>query len=189
MNLLALDPGTLHLGWAVFRDDGPARWGVISADGARYEERLLVLRDAVEDLVAVHEVTDLCWERVPPAGRGRYDTNALLLRALDVALRRWAATWCLPWACYLPNVIRAGIIGGGFRHADGDPKAQVKAAILLRWPRARIPSDLPSHVYDAIAVGDYHLGELRLLARITDPFERMRHLDRMHGTRRRGAKA
>ncbi len=184
MKLLAVDPGTLHCGYSLFSPNGPFAWGVVETAGAAYEERLLIIRGELEQLVTDHQVTDVCWERVPPAARG-YDTNALLLRALDVALRRWVVAWKTAWARYLPNVVRAGVIGGGFRFLEGDVKDQVRAAVLLRWPRAGLPSDLPSHVYDAVAVGDHHLAQLRLLGMITDPFERACHLARMQGKRAR----
>lgn len=184
MKLLALDPGTKATGWAVFTARAPCAWGVVSTNGAAFEDRLPVIRRALDALVVDHQVTDVCWERVPPGGRGRYDTNAALLRALDLALRRWVVAWRASWACYLPNQVRAGI-SSSLLPGTLNIKHEVKAAILLRWPRAGIASTEPDHVFDAIAVGDYHLGQLRLLAMIPDPNERMRLLDRMQGKRAR----
>jgi len=172
MRVLALDPSSTSTGFAVndVLSDVPAYGTIVIPGTYPQEERLLSTMQSIQRLIATFHVERLAWE-IPVRGN--------LIRALDDALRAYCRRKKLPFGRYYPSSVKKAVTG----HGDADKDA-VGRAIYLRYPQ--LGDGLNEHEYDAIAVLEVDLGNLRLADAISDPAERRFFLDSlMHKPHRR----
>lgn len=150
MITLGIDPGTARLGYGVVDSAGEARalaYGVVeSRRGVPMAERLVVLFEGVQALIAEHRPESLAVEQLFFA---RNVTNALSVgQARGVVLLAGARAG-LTIAEYSPAEVKQAVTGYG--KAD-KPQMQEMVRLILRLDRVPTPDDAA----DALAVALCH---------------------------------
>lgn len=150
MITLGIDPGTARLGYGVVDSAGEARalaYGVVeSRRGVPMAERLVVLFEGVQALIAEHRPESLAVEQLFFA---RNVTNALSVgQARGVVLLAGARAG-LTIAEYTPAEVKQAVTGYG--KAD-KPQMQEMVRLILRLDRVPTPDDAA----DALAVALCH---------------------------------
>lgn len=150
MITLGIDPGTARLGYGVVDSAGEARalaYGVVeSRRGTPMAERLVVLFEGVQALIAEHRPESLAVEQLFFA---RNVTNALSVgQARGVVLLAGARAG-LTIAEYTPAEVKQAVTGYG--KAD-KPQMQEMVRLILRLDRVPTPDDAA----DALAVALCH---------------------------------
>jgi len=157
MRFIAIDPSSTELGWAIFGDDKAVVWGIISTAAVPYEKRFTHI---IGELTAVYErfgFSEIACERAV-----RFEGRSI--PALEVAvtsIRKWAQRHILARngkmdiSFYSPSEWKVSAAGDG--RADKEAVARV---ICLEYPQ--LPDDVPSHVTDAIGIGQHHYAMRRL---------------------------
>lgn len=150
MQFLAIDPGSVKLGAAVFNDSRLLFWAEYDFEKVPYERRPAALYDRLEELARNYRLEEVAAE----AATRRRSKSGLLTKIpeLEVActlIRKWARAGKLVYREHNAASWRKGFAGDG--HA---PKDAVARVVYLMWPK--LPPNLPDHVTDAIGVGVYH---------------------------------
>lgn len=155
---IAIDPSSTFTGWAVFEDEALVAWGLIDARTADYAGRFqLIVGDLAAACVrygargvAIEDVK-FAW-----AGGGNRNRNIAGLQVVFRSIKEWATKELqLPFAAYNPASWKNAVLEGP--HAS---KKATKENICFRFPR--LPRNLAEHVYDAVGIGVYHAGILKL---------------------------
>lgn len=150
MLFLAIDPGSVKLGAAVFQDSRLLYYAFYDFEKTAYERRPTQIWDTLEALAREYRLEEVA---VEAATRRTSDSGMLTkIPELEVActiIRRWARSLKLEYRQYNASSWRKGFAGDG--HA---PKDAVARVVYLIWPK--LPANLPDHVTDAIGIGCYH---------------------------------
>lgn len=150
MQYLAIDPGSVKLGAAVFNDAKLLHYAEYQYEKIAYERRPAALWNTLEELGRAYRLEEVA---VEAATRRRSKSGLLTsIPELEVACRlikKWAKANGAEYRAYNASSWRKGFAGDG--HADKEAVARV---VYLMWPR--LPADLPDHITDAIGVGVYH---------------------------------
>ena len=153
--ILAIDPGTRELGYAVLRGRR-----LIASDAVRLgplpkAQRLPAVRKLLQTLVAAHKPRAIVVEKtyrhpVPWLDR---------LHRITLAARRIAKQRRIAFATYAPQAVRQGVAGNG---KAKKPEVAVAVAQHFRELRVLLTQDfrwkerLWLNRFDAIALGLYH---------------------------------
>ena len=63
MKILAIDPSSTELGWAVLNDDDLLAWGTISTRGVAYEDRYTHILNQLSHIGETHTFKEIACER------------------------------------------------------------------------------------------------------------------------------
>jgi Holliday junction resolvasome RuvABC endonuclease subunit len=149
---LALDPSSTVTGWAVFDDDRLVAWGKIDTKKVEYSFRFQFI---VNELVKVRQeyaFQEVAAEETKFAWKGR---QIAALRIAFVSIQKWTERNKLPFRKYNVSSWKNSVLGN--QHATKDDTA---ATVRMIFPR--LPAGLGEHEVDAIGVGLYHAGILKL---------------------------
>lgn len=153
---IALDPSSTFTGWSVFQDDGLVAWGKVDMTKVEYHSRFSIMVENLKRLVQKYGVQEIAIEDVKTAWRSKFRVrNIAGLQIIFRSIQEWAKGVNLPLIAYNPATWKNAVVG--HIHAS---KEITKANILLRFPT--VPDNLSDHEYDAIAIGVYHAGLLKL---------------------------
>ena len=155
MKFLAVDPGSIHLGWALFDDDTyyPVEWGEVNLEKVPYEQRF----------VAIHRHLIQITHKWEPEMEGIAVEQAIRFRGkkipeLEVAVatifnfghtRFVGPARIYMTRKYAPATWKASITGSS--KAD---KEMVDRVVRLQFPD--LPKGLSDHIIDAIGIGIHH---------------------------------
>lgn len=157
MKLLAIDPGTLVMGLALF--DGADLVGsrsLVAPAKAAVETRLDILMADLAAVVRGHRPQAIAIER-PGAAKPEHRPATLL--TLCTFIRQAAAReWRIPVTEYATGTITAAVRLRGM--PSSDRKAVLRAGVVALYGEKY--QDAPQDVVDAVAVGHCHLSKLRL---------------------------
>jgi len=170
--ILCLDAGFKSMGWAVlengdvidcnvFRTKETGRKGAVRVadDNA---ERVMDLTRRLRDLIREHKIVGLLVE-MPSGGAQSAKAMASMARSATIAASM-AAFFDLPYEWITPADVK--VAAAGTRTAS---KEEVKAGVLRRWPKAKLPKPACEweHVADALGVylAAQHGNLVRLLTR------------------------
>lgn len=153
--ILALDPGTRELGYAVLRGDELLDSGVLSIRHLPHRERLGAVRRAMERWLRAVSPQALVVENLPgrplDAGGG--------LPALGRLFRRFARAHDLPFASYSAKAVRRTLLSNGWAG-----KAAAVEPLVVRFPQLRVYRGQNRkwkdrhwyNLFDAVALGLHH---------------------------------
>jgi len=157
MKLLAIDPSSTNLGWAVFQDEELCAYGTISTDKVPYDHRYVHIVAELQALYDRYEFDEIACERVI-----RFKGKKIpALEVAVISIRKWAerVNWRnrhqLAMYFYSPAEWKVSAAGNG--RAD---KAAVARVICLQYPQ--LPADVSDHITDAIGIGQHHCAIRRL---------------------------
>ena len=150
VRILGLDPGLRHTGWGVVEANGARlTWiahGVAHPDPSLpFAERLLVLFNAVEAVIAAHGPHEAAVEETFMANNAG---SALKLGHARAAALIAPAQAGLPVAEYAPTEVKKAVVGTG-----GADKAQVAFMVRRLLPAC---GDASADASDALAVAITH---------------------------------
>lgn len=149
MRVLGIDPGLRNMGWGVIDVSGSrivhVANGVCHGVGVALADRLLVLHEALSDVVARYEPDTAAIEQtfVNKDGAG----TLKLGQARGVAMLTVAQTG-ISIGEYAPNAVKKAVVGVG--HAE---KAQVEHMVKLQLPGVRLQG---ADATDALAIAICH---------------------------------
>jgi Holliday junction resolvasome RuvABC endonuclease subunit len=146
MTLLAIDPSSTVAGFAIFGEERLVAWGEIDVRKVAYEQRLMTIKDEMENLRLQWGISEVACERAFIAPK--INTSALQVAVMSIKL--WCRLHKLPAAYYLPNQWKVTAVGNGA--AD---KTEIGRALCLEYPQL---SEAGEHVVDAVGIGLHHLG-------------------------------
>ncbi len=149
---LALDPSSTNVGWAIFDDDQLVAWGTISTKKVDYSFRFQFIVNELIHTVQSYNPTEIASEETKFRWKGREIAS---LRVAFVSIRKWAEKAKLPMVHYNVSTWKSSVLGD--QHAS---KETTNATVRLIFPR--LPAGLDEHAIDAIGVGVYHAGILKL---------------------------
>ncbi len=154
---LSVDPSSTVVGWAVFQDDGLVAWGKINATGAPYGDRFGFIIEELASVAVQYGARGLITEDVKFAwaGGGNRARNIAGLQVAFKALRDFAKQVNFPFTAYNPATWKASVLNNA--HAS---KEATRENICFRFPN--LPRKLSEHEYDAIGIGIYHAGIVKL---------------------------
>lgn len=149
MRILAIDPSSTTLGWAIL--DGPGdklvACGEVSTKTVEYGRRFQFILDSLTQMYDTFKPDQVaCEEAVRWKGRK--------IAALEVAVKtieKWAKQRRLPFALYKPSTWKRSVLG----KAGADKQAAKWLVAAMFEP---IGSD---HIADAVCIGLHHLGVLK----------------------------
>lgn len=155
MLFLAIDPGSVKVGIAVFNGSRLLYYEAYDFEKTDYARRPAALWDALEALAREYRLEEVAIEA---ATRRRAESGFIVnIPELEVSctlIKKWAASHKLEYRQYNASSWRKGFAGN--HQAD---KAEVARVVALMWPK--LPR-LPDHVTDAIGIGVYHEGVRRI---------------------------
>ena len=163
MRILAIDPSSTVLGWAVLDDDEVVvETGIVDCRKVEYSRRFIHITWELTKVQNRLHADEVVGERPFQS----ITKNLAALRVAATSVRKWAQERRrnLPFTEYAPAEWKASVVGNGFA-----TKEQIAEAIRLRLP------DLPEsaeHVYDALGVGMHHQGIRKLEAMVVESPER-----------------
>lgn len=154
---IAIDPSTTFTGWAVFDVEALVAWGVIETRGLQFAERFPFIIGELSRRVSQYGAQVVVIEDVKFAwaGGGRRNRNIAGLQAVFRSVEDWAKGSGRPLVAYNPATWKNAVLDGA--HAS---KTDTRKNICWRFPG--IPRNLTEHEYDAIGIGVYHAGTLKL---------------------------
>jgi Holliday junction resolvasome RuvABC endonuclease subunit len=153
---IAIDPSTTFTGWAVFQDEGLVAWGVIDTRKDAYADRFVKIVAGIALAYTQYRFQEIVVEDVKFAwGGSNRNRNIAGLQAVFRSLKDYATTSNFPFTAYNPATWKNSVVGDS--HAS---KATTKANICWRFPG--LPRNLTEHEYDAVGIGVYHGGILKL---------------------------
>lgn len=151
MRVLAIDPSSTELGWAVLDSkagDGLVAVGVCKTDKYHYEQRLPFMVQTLNQVLGTYKPDGVvCEEAVRFKGK-----SIPALQGVTTCIKHWAKRQKLPLAFYNPSTWKASVIGHG-----GATKEQVARVMCLMF-RGQLNINTPEHVTDAVAIGLHALG-------------------------------
>ena len=171
MMFLAVDPGSLHLGWALFdiEQERPVEWGDIGLSAVPYERRFVEIHRHLIQIthkwgmemegIAVEQAIRFRGKKIPElevAVSTVYNFGHKRFRgpARNYMTRKYApATW------------KASITGSS--SAD---KKTVDRIVRLQFPD--LPEGLSDHITDAIGIGLHHMAMRKIQQAERDQAER-----------------
>ena len=150
IRILGLDPGLRRTGWGVISVEGSRlthiAHGVIApSETAPLAERLLVLFQAIVEVIAIHAPHEAAVEEIFMTANG---ASTLKLGHARAAAMIAPARAGLPVAEYAAKVVKKAVVGSG-----GADKTQVAFMIARLLPTAGGPS---ADAADALAVAIAH---------------------------------
>jgi len=154
MRILAVDPSSTTLGWAVMdSDDNLAGYGLISTRKVPYDHRFLHISGELGKLLEQYRFTEVACERAFTAP----GHNTAALQVAVTTIKRFCRRQKLIMGMYSNNEWKVSVAGAG--NAD---KAAVARVICLEY--RQLPEDVSDHITDSIGIGQYHLAIRRLQA-------------------------
>jgi len=151
MRLLAVDPSSTVLGWAVLDGEKLAGFGLISTSKVPYEQRFSHISGELGKLLEQYRFTEVACERAFTAP----GHNTAALQVAVTTIKRFCRRHKLIMALYSNNEWKVSVAGAG--NAD---KAAVARVICLEY--RQLPEDVSDHITDAIGIGQHHLAIKRL---------------------------
>ena len=161
MMFLAVDPGSVHLGWALFdiEQERPIEWGEVNLAKVPYERRFMEIHRHLFQITYK-------WE---PGLEGIAVEAAIRFRGKKIPELEVAVGTIYRFGCdhsrgpkrnhmtrkYAPATWKASITGSS--KAD---KAMVDRVVRLQFPD--LPEGLSDHIMDAIGIGLHHLAARKL---------------------------
>lgn len=155
MRLLAVDPSSTKLGWAVMDNDNLVDFGLISTHRVQYAQRFTYICRELGKLLDKYRFTELACERAFMATG--YNTAALQVAVMSI--KSFCLSHKLIMALYSNNEWKVSVAGAG--NAD---KAQVARYVCLIYPE--LPADVSDHITDSIGIGLHHQA-IRMLQRMS----------------------
>ena len=153
---ISLDPSTTFTGWAVFQDESLVAWGKIDTRKVDYSFRFQFIINELVHLVQQYDFQEIAIEDVKFAWHGNNrNRNIAGLQIVFRSIQEWAKSLDLGLAAYNPASWKNGVVGSN--HAT---KETTKENLCFRFPR--LPRGLTEHEYDALGIGVYHGGMLKL---------------------------
>ena len=156
MTVLAIDPGTLRMGYGVVRE-GPAieavDYGVVSLPSSmRIESRLYQLHSHILNMIAIFRPDVLAIED-PFVGRGdrSFPGSSLAIGQAQAAVFIGAASQGIEVRRYKPAEVKMGVADYGRA-----TKEQIRKIVASTF---NLPSNLEEDAADALAVGLCHLAQ------------------------------
>jgi Holliday junction resolvasome RuvABC endonuclease subunit len=149
VTLLAIDAGVRETGWAIFRWGRLMATGVIEGPHRRRVDagiRIAHLLQGLDCLVRQWQPTAVAYSQ--PSG---INWPVPALELLDAALIAWSERQQLELCGYSAQEVRSAIAGHPNISRD-----QLAYAVMVRLKL--IGQSKTTHEWEAIAVGDYHLG-------------------------------
>lgn len=160
---IAIDPSSTFTGWAVFEDEGLVAWGNIDARKSNYAGRFEFIIDEMTSACLKYGAQSVAIEDVKFAWHGKNrNRNIAGLQVVFRSIQEWAKELSLDFTAYNPASWKNAVVG--HVHAS---KETTRANMCLRFQN--LPVDLSEHVYDAVGIGVYHFGMLKLRAMSDDP--------------------
>ena len=184
--LLAIDPSTRELGWAVFSTEPlrqtsegttPKEMSIFSSNGQQkngmqlhpewrldetgiiiahdrprrveVSERIKAIENELARMAEAYQLEEVACGK-PSQLQLPYQREGVEM--LDRTLCEWARARNLPLYSYPLREIRAAIVGRG-----NGAKEELAYAVMTRW--GLLGEGKNTHEWNAIAVGDYHLGQ------------------------------
>jgi len=159
MQILAVDPSSTTLGWAVMDGDNLVGYGLITTSKVSYDHRFSHITGELGKLLAQYRFTEVACERAFTAP----GHNTAALQVAVTTIKRFCRRHRLIMALYSNNEWKVSVAGAG--NAD---KAAVARVICLEY--RRLPEDVSDHITDAIGIGQHHLA-IRKLQAMAQPRE------------------
>lgn len=150
---IALDPSSTVSGWAVFDDDRLVAWGKIDTKKVEYSFRYQFIVNELLHLAQVYDFKEIAAETAV-RWQGR---EIAALKVAYSSIRHWAKRFKFPLAEYNVSAWKTAVLGNCHVSKDG-----TAAVVRLLFPA--LPADLGEHEVDAIGIGTYHAGILKLRA-------------------------
>lgn len=147
MSILAIDPSSTILGYAVMDNSDLVNFGLISTKKVSYDRRFIHITEELERLLEQYRFTEVACERafVSP------NHNTAALQVAVTTIKRFCQNHKLKIALYANNEWKVSAVGTG--NAD---KLTVARFICLQY--RNLPVDVSDHVTDAIGIGIHHCG-------------------------------
>lgn len=155
---IAIDPSTTFTGWSVFQDELLVAWGHINTQGAPYADRFSFIIESLTSAALKYGVREIAVEDVKFAWHGKNrNRNIAGLQVVFRSIQDWAKEVRFPIRAHNPATWKNAVVG----HPNAG-KETTKENICFRFPR--LQRNLTEHEYDAIGIGLYHGGLLKLEA-------------------------
>lgn len=152
MRVLAIDPGSVILGYAVIEDpDILLAQGEVQTKGVLFHNRYQFIVDNLTRLL-MYKVDTIACERVVRFRNKRVPTLEVAVIAID----KWSKSRKLPISYYSPTEWKASVLGNSQATKD-----EVQWYVTQSFPHLTV---ITEHVADAVAIGLHHLGVERLQA-------------------------
>jgi len=154
VRVLAIDPGSRRMGWAVMEGDHElVAYGLLDFTSKAYSDRFLGITQAMSALWRHYHPDEVAMER--PFKSLRCDTSALIVavRCVKDCCQRLKPK--LPVYLYAPGQWKKSAAGQGNATKD-----DVARCISLLYPQ--LPPDLANDITDAIGIGGHHMGIRKL---------------------------
>jgi len=153
--ILALDPGTRDLGYAVIRGKRLVAASVLPLRHVARKRRLGAVREALLAWMRAYHPRTLVLEHIPK----RPLDNLAGLPALGRLLRRMAAARRLAVVTYSARTVRGNLVGNGWAE-----KREVAKALAARFPELRVhlthdrkwKERYWQNMFDAVALAIHH---------------------------------
>jgi len=145
MKLLAIDPGSTVMGYAVFDGETLLEHGDIDCSRQPFERRAMCVLENLNALYRRFDFTDVACEKII-----RYPGRSVpALEVTAKAIKLWAEKLNLPFSVYMPSQWKASAVGHG-----NATKEQTIYAMCLLYGCAK----LSEHEADALGIAGHHLG-------------------------------
>lgn len=159
MRILAIDPSSTVLGWAVLDpDEKVVEAGIVDCRKVEYSRKFMHLTWELTKVQNRLRADEVASER--PFKMANKNTAALKVAAMSV--RKWCEDKRrrLPFTEYSPSEWKASVVGNAY--AD---KPQILEAIMFRLPGLKLWNVRDAeHMVDALGIGIHHQGVRRLEA-------------------------
>ena len=155
MRVLGIDPGTIHMGYALVEDNGQpvaADWGVVSLSrSVPLENRLFQLYTHVMNMISIWQPDSIAVES-PFMGKGenQYVGSAFAIGQAQALVLIAAAGQAVPVSRYSPAQVKRAVADYG-----AASKEQVQEMVKVLLALDSVPS--PSDAADALAIALCHL--------------------------------
>ena len=153
--ILALDPSSRVIGYAIFQDNLLMVWANVKITGIG-AHRFLAIEELLDQLTSQSQYTiDEIAMEVPKWRNTRKPAHSFFV-AIDI-IRKWAKSHKLPLFEYPPATVKKSATGNGRA-----TKEQVARVLCLEYPE--LAKDDLGHATDAVGTGVHHLGMKRMEA-------------------------
>jgi len=152
MKVLAIDPSSTVLGYAVLEDEVLVMFGTVDTSKVIYAARFQHIIDTLEIVRAALSIYEIAMERAfVQAGH-----NTAALQVSVQAIKEWAKSKKATLAEYSPATWKSQVVGNPFAG-----KEQVAVVADLLYPAKGLKGQ-PDHVTDAVCIGTHHQRVKRL---------------------------